>query len=153
MPWELAAGAVLIVHFALAAAWDLYARRIPNVVTASLAGAGLLAAWFEVSPSGLGFGLSAMSLMVAFVMFFALRRLALAIDGRATLGGGDIKLLAATAAWTGIACIVLATVAASAILLAIALTRGMTWHDRLPFAPAFTFAVAVLLALNHTTNF
>lgn len=153
MPWDLVAGTVLVIHFAIAAAWDLYARRIPNALTASLASTGLLAAWFEVSPSGLGWGLSAMSLAAALMMLYGLRRLAFAIDGRATLGGGDIKLLAATAAWTGLACIVVATIVASAILLAVAMKRGLAWHDRLPFAPAFTLAVGALLALNQATLF
>lgn len=146
MGWELAGTAILIGHLVAAAAWDLSRRRIPNLLTGSLAVTGLLAAWLQATPDGMGLGMAALSMAVAFTLFRGLRLLAAAVSPHSSLGGGDIKLLAGTAAWLGLPSIVLASVAASAALLVFALTRGMGWHERLPFAPPFTLAVGLLLA-------
>lgn len=74
---------------------DLRSRRIPNVLTGSLAVLGLLhGAW------GGSFGASLLGLLIGFFSLFVppllMRRPVLEV-----VGGGDIKLMAALGAWYG----------------------------------------------------
>lgn len=74
---------------------DLRTRRIPNVLTGSLAVLGLLhGAW------GGSFGASLLGLLIGFFSLFVppllMRRPVLEV-----VGGGDIKLMAALGAWYG----------------------------------------------------
>ena len=85
---QLAAVAIATV----AAAWDLRTRRIPNLLTFSAAGTGLIYHFISggveaLSHSAAGWLIGAL----VFVVPFALRG----------LGGGDVKLLAALGAWIG----------------------------------------------------
>jgi len=74
----------------LAALSDLRWRQIPNVLSLVLAVGGLLFRWADTGPSAMfgGIGLG----VVVFGIGFVLQLLRF-------LGGGDVKLLAATAVW------------------------------------------------------
>lgn len=75
-----------------AAVFDVRTRRIPNWLTFGLAAAGLIAAAIA------GWHLFGNSLL-AFVAIFAAGAVVFSMHW---LGGGDVKLLAAVAAWVGL---------------------------------------------------
>lgn len=76
----------------VAAGWDLWTRRIPNVLTFGAAAAGLGYHLAIGGLTGLGHGAAGWAVGAAiFIVPFALRG----------LGGGDVKLLAALGAWVG----------------------------------------------------
>lgn len=77
---------------AMAAASDVAQRRVPNPVVAFVAAAGLAAQWAAGGPAALGAG----ALTGAFTLLLLM--LPWAAGG---LGGGDVKLAAATAIWLG----------------------------------------------------
>lgn len=145
---HLLAAAALLVLVAAAAVWDWRHWRIPDPMTGGIAVLGLGVAALGLSPMGLGPGLAAVSVVAAFLLFAGLRRLAAGVSAGATLGGGDVKLLAATAAWAGLPAVVVASMVASTLVLAIGIGRGMGRFDRMPFAPPFALAVCVVLALD-----
>lgn len=88
---EFRAIAILVVA-SVAVAFDVRTRRIPNVLTFGAAAAGVLFGLVTAGTSGLTAALLAWGLGVAlFFPFFALRG----------MGAGDVKLLAALAAWLG----------------------------------------------------
>jgi prepilin peptidase CpaA len=77
---------------AIAAAWDLKTRRIPNVLTFGAAALAIAAHGYVDGWSGVGLALAGWAVGVAaFFPFFAL----------GGLGAGDIKLLGAIGAWLG----------------------------------------------------
>jgi prepilin peptidase CpaA len=84
---------VFLTMLALASVWDVRFRRIPNRLTAALAGAGLLfTLWHHPNLAGLGiaFGGLAVGMLVWFPSYaFGL------------LGAGDVKLAAAAGMWLG----------------------------------------------------
>jgi prepilin peptidase CpaA len=71
---------------------DVRSRRIPNVLTFGAAGVAFLYALTTGGPSGLGF--SAAGWLAGAALFFPF----FALGG---MGAGDVKLLAALAAWLG----------------------------------------------------
>jgi prepilin peptidase CpaA len=75
-----------------AAAQDLYARRIPNWLTVSLALAGI--AW----SFAIGHPVTPGEAMLGFAAGFGLT---FVLFGLGALGGGDVKLLAALGTWLG----------------------------------------------------
>jgi prepilin peptidase CpaA len=80
----------LAALLAVAVAWDLASRRIPNLVIAAIAVAGLgVRIWDQGVLAGLG-GLGAAVLTI--VLLFGFWR-------RGGLGGGDVKLAGAVAIW------------------------------------------------------
>jgi prepilin peptidase CpaA len=85
---------ILGTLLAVAAAADVGQRRVPNLVVAPLAAAGLGAQW---ASGGLAAGASG---LLAGVVVLALLALPWA---RGIVGGGDVKLAAAAATWLGIA--------------------------------------------------
>ena len=77
---------------AVAVAADVAQRRIPNVVVAPIAMAGLAAQWAIGGPSAAGLSaLGALGVLVLLILPW--------MSGK--LGGGDVKLIAATAIWIG----------------------------------------------------
>jgi len=86
-----------LVVLGLALAWatvcDLRRRRIPNAVTGPLFLLGLVARGFVLGPSAVLSGLAAAVIVI----------LALYVPwSSGGIGGGDVKLAAATAAWLGL---------------------------------------------------
>jgi prepilin peptidase CpaA len=83
---------VILVIGLVACVFDLRTRRIPNVLTFSTAGAGLIYHFMIGGWSGAGG--AAAGLLLGLLIFFPL----FALRG---LGAGDLKLLAAFGAWLG----------------------------------------------------
>ena len=82
--------AILGAGLALAAACDLAERRIPNVLVAAIAIAGLAAReWAGGAPALVDASLSGTTILLALLVPWA----------AGVLGGGDVKLAAAAAVW------------------------------------------------------
>jgi prepilin peptidase CpaA len=84
---------ILGTFLAVAAAFDVAQRRVPNLVVAPLAAAGLAARWLLEGPAAAGDGLLAGIAVLAVLAYPWARRY---------LGAGDVKLAAAAAIWLGL---------------------------------------------------
>jgi prepilin peptidase CpaA len=84
---------VLVILLALASVWDLALHRIPNSLVVGVAATGLLAQAMHGATSLVS---SAFAIVVAGAVTWP-------AWSRCWIGGGDLKLAAATAAWLGIA--------------------------------------------------
>ena len=106
--------APLLAMLGVAAAIDLRSRRIPNWLTLMIAMTGTMQAFLSaatVTPLQ-----SILGLLVGGLLSFAL----FAIGGR---GGGDVKLLAAAGAWTGVTLIFYVFVVAALFEMVLALAQ------------------------------
>lgn len=103
-PWM--AFAPLIVMLLIAAAIDLRSRRIPNGLTLTVIGTGLVQA--ALPWTGITILQSFAGLCVGFALMFALFALG-------ALGGGDVKLMAGVGAWVGAWPVVLVFAGASIV--------------------------------------
>jgi leader peptidase (prepilin peptidase)/N-methyltransferase len=114
---------------------DAKTQRLPNVLTlaAGLIGLGLAA---ERSQAALWIGLCASA--IAFAVLAALRWSYVTVRGRPGLGMGDVKLIAALAAWLGLLTPWAVALAAIAGLIFV-LVRGRP-HERVAFGPALAAA-------------
>jgi prepilin peptidase CpaA len=116
----LLAGAVFTFLLAGACVSDLRSRRIPNVIVSALALSGIGYAFVMMTPqAALVHALGGSAVGLALWLPFWLVRV---------LGAGDVKLVAATGAWLGVAGVVEASLlgaAAGGVLAMWALTR----HD------------------------
>lgn len=83
---------VALVVAALACATDLRSARIPNWLTLSAVGAGVL--FHAFAPGGAGLGAAGLGFVVGVAVFFAPFALG-------ALGAGDVKLMAALGTWLG----------------------------------------------------
>ncbi|MGI5862199.1 MAG: A24 family peptidase [Myxococcales bacterium] len=92
MPFPLLSLAVLGALLAAAAWWDLRWRRIPNLLAVSVAATGLLSQLYVGGVASAGWALlAALALATALWLPWS----------RGLVGGGDLKLAAATASWVG----------------------------------------------------
>lgn len=93
MSWD-PLSAVIASLLAVAAASDVSRHRIPNALPLAIAGCALVARWID---GGIPGGLSALAALglTGAILFPAWSRRA--------IGGGDLKLAAAAAAWVGLA--------------------------------------------------
>jgi prepilin peptidase CpaA len=89
----IAMSAMLVAVAVAAALWDVLQGRVPNVLTYSAAGAGLVLNEV-VRPSGIGIGSAALGLLAGFVPM-----LLVYLGGG--LHGGDVKLMGAVGAFLG----------------------------------------------------
>jgi RHS repeat-associated protein len=132
---------LLAATLAACSAIDLYFYRLPDVLTLPLAAAGLLIStaaglaplWWSVVSAGIAF------LLLAGVGW-AYRY----VRGRAGLGLGDAKLLAASGAWLGAGALptVLLWATGSALVWVLAAARRnaeLSGASRLPFGPFLAF--------------
>lgn len=138
----LAASLILAVALAALSAIDLHAYRLPDVLTLPLAGLGLLVSgWSGTMP----LWWSALSAVLAFMLLAGIAAAYRHVRGRAGLGLGDAKLVAASGAWLGLEALptVLLWATASALICALAASwrgRPVTGATRLPFGPFLAFA-------------
>lgn len=137
----MAASVVLAAALAALSAIDLQAHRLPDALTLPLIAVGLLVslwigeapAWWPLLSAALGF------LLLAGIAFVYQH-----LRGRAGLGLGDAKLLAAAGAWLGAAALptvlLWATGAALVcVLLASRRNGSLTRESRIPFGPFLGF--------------
>jgi leader peptidase (prepilin peptidase)/N-methyltransferase len=126
-------GAALLVLSVI----DLRTMRLPDVITIPLAATGPLFAW------GVGWGDPLWHLASAaagYLLLYGLARAYAAVRGRAGLGLGDAKLLAAAGGWLGVQGLptVLLWATGTALLLvliAVLLRQPFTGSTRIPFGP------------------
>src|SRR5262245_12651363 len=113
-------GAVLVVAI-VAVVFDVRTRRIPNLLTFS---AAILAVLVAMASGGLS---TSMTAVVAWILGVALFFPFFALGG---MGAGDVKLLAALAAWLGpidaVYMAIFTTMAGGVIALGVTLLRGYT---------------------------
>ncbi len=139
LPISLGLAGTLIVLSTI----DALTFELPDVLTLPLAATGVLLHL----PLGLSFALD--QLVAAILAFACLAGLAWfyrATRGRAGLGVGDAKLLAAGGAWLGVSALpsvlLLATgTALASVLLARAWRTPISLSDRMPFGPYLAFAI------------
>ncbi len=124
----------LVGLLALAAATDLRARRIPNLLSFSLLFAGIAQSFMAART--LGPGASALGFLVGFGLTFPLFAIG-------ALGGGDVKLLAAVGTWAGPWPTLLIFAAAGIIGLVIVLAQA-AWQGQM----RILFRNSALLAIN-----
>jgi len=150
-PATLAAGAVLMSALAALAVIDARTFRLPDALTLPLIAAGLAwGAWRgELLASAFGAGLG-------YLAFVGLELAYQRLRGRAGLGRGDAKLLAAGGAWCGAWMLPLIVLFASAsglvLVLALKLVarRAISAETALPFGPflaagtAFAWLLSVI---------
>jgi prepilin peptidase CpaA len=94
MAYSLASIVFFIAALAIAAVLDVTTRRIPNWITVPLLGTGLAAQASTAGPRGCA---------LALVAAVALLAVLVPLWRRGFLGGGDLKLGVAAAAWVGLA--------------------------------------------------
>lgn len=121
---------------------DIFCGLLPDALTLPLMWAGLLAAW-----AGIGVSLHEAVPAAAggYLLLWAADRAFLFFRGRAGMGHGDMKLLAAIGAWLGWAALpgVLFTACVAGMVFAF-LWRGKTaWQGSLAFGPFLALAGAV----------
>jgi leader peptidase (prepilin peptidase)/N-methyltransferase len=132
---------LLAAILAACSAVDIHAWRLPDILTLPLTALGLLVAtatgsaplWWSATSAGIGF------LLLAGVAW-GYRR----VRGRAGLGLGDAKLLAAAGAWLGagaLPTVLLWATGAGLVCVLLAHRRGgaLTGASRLPFGPFLAF--------------
>lgn len=128
---------ILGTLLAVAAAFDVAQRRVPNLVVAPLAAAGLAARWAADGPAAAGDGLLAGIAVVAALAYPWARRM---------LGAGDVKLAAATAIWLGLGSVLTFLLYAGAAGIPVALAVKLSHRvqlARLPRAADGAAGVAV----------
>jgi prepilin peptidase CpaA len=112
-------GVVVLVVAVIAVLFDVRTRRIPNWLTFGATAVAFAYAAFDAGLSGVG--TSAAGWLIGAAMFFPF----FALGG---MGAGDVKLLAALAAWLGPAesvwLAMFATIAGGVVGLIVAVARG-----------------------------
>lgn len=129
---------------------DLRHRIIPDALTLALLGLGLGLAGWRDGITGIGIGLLEAGL--AYGLFRGLRALHARASGRIGLGLGDVKFIAAAAAWTGLSGLPVLILAASlSALAAIGLMalagRRFGRETALPFGPFLALGLHAALLL------
>ncbi|KQQ25369.1 peptidase A24 [Methylobacterium sp. Leaf123] len=137
-----------------AATIDLRRRIIPDRVNLALLVLGLGASLLR-GPALPQLGASLAAAAAAFLLLWSLRAAYARLRGRTGLGLGDVKFIAAAAAWTGLAGLPLMILVASlsalaAVGLAVLAGRRLDGTSRLPFAPFLALGLHVALLAGHT---
>ena len=122
---------------------DMLTFELPDVLTLPLAGAGVLLHALSDWTTGIYHFLAAAA---AFAFLAGLANLYQFARGRAGLGLGDAKLLAATGAWLGFAALPsVLLLAAGSGLASVAVARlrygALALSDAIPFGPYLAFAM------------
>lgn len=146
--------ALLPLPLTLAAATiDLRHRIIPDRVNLALLVVGAGASALR-GPTLSQIGASLTAAAAAFLLLWSLRAAYARLRGRTGLGLGDVKFIAAAAAWTGLAGLALMILVASlsalaAVGLAVLAGRRLDGASRLPFAPFLALGLHVALLAGH----
>lgn len=127
---------------------DLKTFRLPNVLTYSLIGTGLLDAWLNsgdiwarVIGAAIGYG-----------VFLAIEVGYRSMRGQDGLGRGDAKLLAGGGAWTGWFGLPFIVLIASFMGLVAALFPSIREQKRIPFGPFLAIGILIVwFSLNNRT--
>jgi leader peptidase (prepilin peptidase)/N-methyltransferase len=138
----LVIGLSLLALLCWLAAIDVQEQRIPDAFTGSIAALGTASAYWLGSPeiidaaigtaAGAGFGIAVAQ---------TYRRM----RGRSGLGGGDIKLLAASGVWVGWQGIFVVILASSISALVIALLRRrISMTERIAFGPYLAMGLGMV---------
>lgn len=143
-PTILVATAILAVALLALSACDLRSHRLPDLLTLPLIPAGWLAAWLmdrEVTLHVLG-------AVIGYGAFVLLEITYKALRGRAGLGRGDAKLLAAGGAWCGAlllpVIVLIASVSGLVLLLILHLSGLRTIRPEQPVAFGPFLAVGII---------
>lgn len=146
-------GMLLLLSCLLAAGYDLYSRRIPNLLCLVTALAGAAFAWSLSGMGGLGW--HAAHAVVALLV-------GMALFGAGVIGGGDAKFYAATAMWfplsLALRLLLLVSMAGIVLLLFWIVVRRLTrkpWRtrsgnafDSLPYGVAIGTGALAAFVLN-----
>lgn len=129
---------------------DLRRRIIPDALTLALLLLGLAVAGWRDGAAAIGLDLVQAGL--AYALFWGVRALHARASGRIGLGLGDVKFIAAAAAWTGLAGLPMLVLAASLSALAavglLALAgRAIGRETALPFGPFLALGLHAALLL------
>lgn len=138
----LAASLVLAAALSVLSAIDLHHYRLPDVLTLPLAALGIVVAWWSGAAP---LWWSAASAVLGFALFAGIAYAYRYVRGRAGLGLGDAKLLAASGAWLGaegLPTVVLWATGPALVCVLVASWRGgsLSATTRLPFGPFLAFA-------------
>lgn len=147
-PLFLLATLVLLAALIALAIIDWRSYRLPDALTLPLIAAGLAFAWALDRPVYLHLG----GAVFGYLAFVAIELAYLRLRGRAGLGRGDAKLLAAGGAWCGLAALPLIVLFASlsalvAVFVLQLAGRAVTATTVLAFGPFLAVAIALAWAL------
>jgi leader peptidase (prepilin peptidase)/N-methyltransferase len=144
-PLSLFAGALGWVLLTLALI-DLRHLEVPDALSLPLIPAGLAATWW-VEPQAILTHAAAAAAGAGTIWLLgeAFRR----FRGRAGIGGGDVRLFAVAGAWVGLAAlpgVLFLSGIFGLIAAAFLIHRGwVAWNDRIPFVPALSAALWVVV--------
>ncbi len=132
---------------------DLKTFRLPNVLTFTLIGTGLIEGWirYEGLPEGIwgGFTDRLIGAAVGYLVFVAVEKGFKHITGKDGMGRGDAKLLAGGGAWCGWMVLPYIVMIASFMGLIAALFPSFRKAGRIPFGPFLALGIiSVWFALN-----
>lgn len=130
---------------------DIRERRIPNSVNLAIAALGVLR--IAARDRSLMAGAEAAGqAALAFAAFVALAWIVRSVRRNATFGMGDIKFLAAAAAWAGVegsvGVLMLASCAATLAAVAASPWLGFDLRRQMPFGPPLALGLAVVVGLD-----
>ncbi|WP_321876062.1 prepilin peptidase [Burkholderia cenocepacia] len=123
---------------------DLESRTLPDLVTLPLLGLGLAR---SLGGGQVHFPEAAVAALAAYLYFYLVAMLSKMLAGRAALGGGDAKLVAALGAWLGLVPIALVVAAASiaSLLILVVAPRYLVAGRLRPFPFGAVLCVASAL--------
>lgn len=132
---------------------DLKTFRLPNVLTYTLIGTGLVEGWFLYGgiPEGVwgGFTDRLIGAAAGFTAFFLIEHGFRILRGKDGLGRGDAKLLAGAGAWCGWMALPFIVLIGSFMGLVAALFPSIRKQNRIPFGPFLALGcLSVWIALN-----
>jgi leader peptidase (prepilin peptidase)/N-methyltransferase len=138
---DIAAGLVLAAFLVALTLIDVHSLRLPDALTVPLAALGVVIAhvldWEFWS-------YRLLAVVAGFLFLFVVREVYARLRGRHGLGLGDAKLLAASAAWTGLAgvfsvllwaCFLAAAAVLLMAMIGTAVDRRLTGQTVIPFGP------------------
>lgn len=136
----LASGLLTLIWF------DVHAFRLPNLINYSLIFAGLFLTWYMWPEALFGHVIAA---LIGYGLIWLLGVLSKRFKGRAGIGLGDAKLLAASGAWFGLISLPFILLISSGLGLLMALILFVRRSDKseasqtqaIPFGPALSLAI------------